>query len=141
MVRCHFATSSSLAFTDFAPTTGYYNKAGRAFPDISAQGSRQPVVVSGTTYLVGGTSASAPIVAGGIALLNDLLTRARKPTVGWANPTFYANAAAFADVASGGSYAKNSNGQNIGFPAAKGWDAAAGQGTPMFAGLRSVYKV
>lgn len=87
---------------------------------------------------MGGTSASAPIVASGITLLNDLLITAGKATVGWANPTFYAHPEAFTDITSGGSYGC---GSGSGFPAKHGWDAASGLGTPLFSKLRAVYGV
>ncbi|KAF8311276.1 subtilisin-like protein [Clavulina sp. PMI_390] len=120
---------------------GQYNTAGRAFPDISAQGSRQPVVHDGTTYLVGGTSASAPIIAGGLALINDLLMRAGKPSIGWTQPVLYNNPQAFTDVTNGGSYALDGAGNQKGFPAGTGWDAASGLGTPIFSALRAAYGV
>lgn len=150
------AYESALGSTD----SGYYTKTGRAFPDVSAQGSLQEVVVSGSAELgkhssiptlreqtqsndsllkVGGTSCSAPIVASGLTLLNDLLIKAGKATVGWANPTFYANPSAFTDVTSGGSYACAST--SYGLPAKTGWDASAGLGTLSLTALRNVYDV
>lgn len=116
-----------------------YNSSGRAFPDISAQGSLQEIVYEGSTGLVGGTSCSAPIVAGGLTLLNNLLIAAGKATVGWAQPTFYANPSAFTDVTSGGSYDCGSTA--AGLAASTGWDASAGLGTPQLAALRTVYGV
>ncbi|KAF8308704.1 subtilisin-like protein [Clavulina sp. PMI_390] len=137
-----YQTSVVSAYETALGTTasGDYNKSGRAFPDVSAQGSRQDVVVKGVTELVGGTSASAPIVASGLTLLNDLLITAGKATVGWANPTFYANPSAFTDVTSGGSF-ECGRSTTLGLPAKTGWDASAGLGTPIFSGLRTVYGV
>lgn len=89
--------------------------------------------------LVGGTSCSAPIVASGLTLLNDLLITAGKATVGWANPMFYANLTGFTDVTTGGSYACGDT--PYGFPAGPGWDASAGLGTPSFSQLRALYGV
>lgn len=119
---------------------GDYTTTGRAFPDVAAQGSQQPVVVSGRTESVGGTSASAPIVAGGLGLLNRLLQNAGKSTTGWIHPTLYAASGAFTDVTSGGAYSCGSS-STLGFPAKAGWDAASGLGTPLFAGLRTAYGV
>ncbi|KAF8320678.1 subtilisin-like protein [Clavulina sp. PMI_390] len=129
------AYESELGSTD----SGYYNSSGRAFPDLTAQGSQQPIIYNGEYDIVGGTSASAPIVASGITLLNDLLITAGKPTVGWANPTFYANPDAFTDVTSGGSY--DCTNTSYGLPAAVGWDASAGLGTPNLNNLRAIYGV
>lgn len=141
-----------------------FNASGRAFPDISAQGSLQEVIVSGkvelgeylavdyqlmcthsscsaTTFplIASGTSASAPIVASGLTLLNELLMTEGKPTIGWANPIFYANPSAFTDVTSGGSYGCVST--TYGLQAKHGWDASAGLGTLSFPKLRAIYGV
>ncbi|KAF8320754.1 family S53 protease [Clavulina sp. PMI_390] len=124
---------SELGSTD----SGFYNKAGRAFPDISAQGSHQQVVYEDAVRFVDGTSASAVVVAGGLTLLNDILITAGKATIGWANPTFYANPDAFTDVTSGGSFFCGTT--SDGLPAKTGWDASAGLGTPSLVKLRSVY--
>lgn len=86
---------------------------------------------------VGGTSASAPIIASGLTLLNDILIKKHKRTVGWANPKFCMNPHAFTDVTSGGSYTCNTT--SYGFPAKTGWDASAGLGTPLFRKLREIY--
>lgn len=138
-----YQTSQVAAYEALIGTTppkADYKTTGRAFPDISAQGSLQPVVVSGRTESVGGTSASAPIVAGGLALLNNLLKAAGKPATGWIQPTLYAAANVTTDVTSGGSYACTSS-TTLGFAAKPGWDASAGLGTPLFAGLRAAYGV
>lgn len=95
--------------------------------------------VHGDSLLVGGTSCSAPIVASGLTLLNDLLITAGKPTIGWAHPAFYSNSDLFTDVTSGGSYACSNT--TYGFPAKSGWDASAGLGTLQFASLRKLYGV
>ena len=47
-----------------------FNKAGRGYPDLSATGSNVPIIFQKRLTMVGGTSASSPIVAGLIALLN-----------------------------------------------------------------------
>ncbi|PWN44285.1 subtilisin-like protein, partial [Ceraceosorus guamensis] len=108
-----------------------YNSSGRFFPDVSAQGSKYAVVLGGSLYAVSGTSASAPLFASILALVNDQRRVAGKSPIGWAQPKIYANATsvgAFTDVTSGGSY--NCNGTTNGFPTAAGWDAPSGWGTP-----------
>lgn len=45
---------------------GLYNRTGRAYPDLAAQGYRYQIVYAGMTVSFGGTSAAAPTVAGGI---------------------------------------------------------------------------
>lgn len=45
---------------------GLYNRTGRAYPDLAAQGYRYQIVYAGMTISFGGTSAAAPTVAGGM---------------------------------------------------------------------------
>lgn len=52
---------------------GLFNPAGRAYPDVSAQGERILIVYRGYSGLVAGTSASSPIFGSVIALINDRL--------------------------------------------------------------------
>jgi subtilase family serine protease len=51
------------------PSSGYRTNA-RGYPDISALGANYFVILNGNGYLVSGTSASAPVVAGMISLVN-----------------------------------------------------------------------
>ncbi|TDL21549.1 family S53 protease-like protein [Rickenella mellea] len=111
--------------------SGKFNKAGRAFPDVSAQGQNVEIVVGGKTGLVAGTSCSSPIFASIVSLLNDRLVAAGKPVLGFLNPFLYANPGAFNDVTTGSNPGCNTNG----FPAKAGWDPVTGLGTPNFAKL------
>jgi len=54
--------------------------------------------VSGQPSFVGGTSASTPIFASIINLINEKRLGAGKSTVGFINPTLYKNPHAFTDV-------------------------------------------
>jgi len=82
---------------------------------------------------VGGTSASTPVIASIIALINDELLAAGKPTLGFLNPWLYANKDAFTDVTSG----SNPGCGTDGFEALSGWDPATGLGTPVYSKLRT----
>ncbi|EED85603.1 predicted protein, partial [Postia placenta Mad-698-R] len=66
--------------------TGLYNASGRAYPDVAAYGVNCTYIMGGVTTLGTGTSCSAPIFASVIALLNDRLLAAGKPTSGFLNP-------------------------------------------------------
>jgi tripeptidyl-peptidase-1 len=68
---------------------GLFNHAGRAMPDISAIGSGFQIVVGGDIGQVLGTSASTPVVAAMVALVNDARMRAGKPSLGWLSPLLY----------------------------------------------------
>ncbi|KAI0777411.1 family S53 protease [Trametes elegans] len=113
---------------------GLFNRSGRAFPDISAQGERVEIVLEGRTTQVAGTSCSAPITASVFALLNDELASQGKPPLGFLNPLLYSTAkGAFTDITSGSNPGCGTNG----FPALTGWDPVTGFGTPNYAALRS----
>ncbi len=102
-------------------------KAGRGVPDVS--GNADPttgyqVRVDGGSYVIGGTSAVAPLWAGLLAVVNAKA----KTTGGFVQPKLYAAtaASAFRDITSG---------NNGAFKAAKGWDACTGLGSPNVANL------
>jgi len=116
---------------------GLFYRNGRAFPDISAQGEKIVIAYKGQSALVDGTSASAPIVASFIALLNDrLLSKSRGP-LGFLNPLIYAYPSLWNDVTQGNNPSCNS----AGFPAATGWDPVTGMGTPNFQKLAAAIGV
>jgi tripeptidyl-peptidase-1 len=108
--------------------TPYYNKSGRGYPDVSAIGLNILMYAGGEPYFGAGTSASAPIFASIINLINERRLEAGKSSVGFINPTLYKNPQAFTDITSGG----NPGCGTQGFDAVKGWDPATGLGTPIF---------
>ncbi|SJL05011.1 related to Tripeptidyl-peptidase sed3 [Armillaria ostoyae] len=128
------ASSVSAYLTALGSTnTGRFNTAGRGFPDVAAQGWNIEIVDGGQAGLVSGTSASSPIFASIISLLNDRLIAAGKPVLGFLNPFLYANltATAFFDITTGNNPGCGTNG----FPARAGWDPVTGLGTGCFAAL------
>jgi kumamolisin len=76
--------------------------------------------VDGQNFVIGGTSAVAPLAAGLLAVINQKLAR----RVGFIHPKIYANPAAFRDITSGNNITAGQKGYN----AAKGWDACTGLG-------------
>jgi len=92
--------------------SGKFNKSGRGFPDVSAQGQNVEIVSGGTAELVDGTSCASPIFASVISLLNDRLIAAGKSPLGFLNPFLYsaAGTAAFNDITSGSNPGCNTNG-------------------------------
>ena len=60
-----------------APESGY-NRNGRGYPDISLIGVKYQVVVAGALYQLYGTSASAPVFAGMISLINSLRAKSNR---------------------------------------------------------------
>lgn len=122
----------------------YFNRHGRGFPDVSAQGFGFKVYDKGVLKGYQGTSASAPAFAGIVALLNDARLRAKKPALGFLNPLLYSAPDAFNDIVLGGSTGCDGRARFHGKPngspvipyaswnATAGWDAVSGLGTPNF---------
>ncbi len=118
-----FPVPSYQASLDLPPTVGGGGK-GRGVPDVAGDADPETgysVVVDGQTEVIGGTSAVAPLWAGLFALVNQ---QAGKPS-GQPHATLYANPLAFRDITKG-----NNKSGDIGYSAAKGWDACTGLGAP-----------
>ncbi|KIK70212.1 hypothetical protein GYMLUDRAFT_80188 [Collybiopsis luxurians FD-317 M1] len=113
---------------------GKFNPNGRAFPDVAAIGQHLVVFNGGQEFLVDGTSASSPIFASMIALINDELIAAGKSLLGFLNPLLYANPGALNDITTGDNPGCGTNG----FLAGAGWDPVTGLGTPNYANLRTL---
>ncbi|KAF2110282.1 peptidase S8/S53 domain-containing protein [Lophiotrema nucula] len=110
---------------------GLYNKAGRGYPDISAQGLYFAYFWNGTEGVISGTSASTPLTSGIIALVNDALIAKGKPALGFLNPWIYSKGyKGFTDITKGFAYGCTAD--NKGFPVQEGWDPVTGFGTPIF---------
>jgi kumamolisin len=106
------------------PSVNPGNFKGRGVPDVA--GDADPATgyqidVDGSSEVVGGTSAVAPLWAGLIALFNQSL----KNSVGYLSPNLYQKIAlatgAFHDITSG---------NNGSYQAKAGWDACTGWGSP-----------
>ncbi|KAI1800795.1 DHS-like NAD/FAD-binding domain-containing protein [Daldinia bambusicola] len=112
-----------------------YNASGRAFPDISATGTNYVIQVGGYQTDVLGTSASTPVVAALVALINDSRMKAGKNSTGWLNPALYSQPVreALQDITTGVS-------QNCVFGDAKepGWESL--KGYDCVTGLGSIYQ-
>jgi len=121
------------------PDQRFWNNSGRGYPDVSAlAGVQNAYCVFAVNQFVGvgGTSASCPVFAGVVAKLNEIRLQKGSPALGFLNPFLYQNPSAFNDVTTG----RNSGTGRIrsGFPAAVGWDAATGLGTPDFEKLSAL---
>ena len=120
---------------------GLYNPAGRGFPDVAAQAYNYTVINGGREIRVGGTSASAPVFAAIVSLLNSArLSEGRRP-LGFLNPWIYRRGyRGLTDIVDGSS--KGCTGTDVysglptpfvpgaGWAAVKGWDPVTGYGTP-----------
>ncbi|KAH8702313.1 protease S8 tripeptidyl peptidase I [Talaromyces proteolyticus] len=127
------AVSSFLNDNTHLPKSSTYNASSRGFPDISAIGWNIPSVSQNSSSLGFGTSASAPIFAAMINLINGERIAARKSPLGFLNPALYNNINVFNDVVSGYNWGCNAE---KAFYASKGWDPVTGLGTPNYLKLR-----
>lgn len=104
--------------------------AGRGVPDVAGDADPETgydVYVDGQATVIGGTSAVAPLWAGLIARINQLVG---KP-VGFLNPTLYAQGGSggFHDITSG---------NNGAYAARTGWDACTGLGSPIGTAIQAL---
>lgn len=123
--------------TKYAPKYGesVFNSSGRAYPDVSALGLKLATVYLNQTYGIGGTSASAPIFASIINLLNEERLEQGKGPIGFLNQIMYKHPEMFNDVTTGSNPGCGTNG----FPASEGWDPVTGLGTPNYPKMREVF--
>nr|POF22388.1 tripeptidyl-peptidase sed3 [Quercus suber] len=121
-----------------------FNASGRGVPDVSAFSTNFPVVWNGLTVPIGGTSASTPLWAAVIALLNDYEAERGRPNLGFVNPWLYGlgPGQGLNDIVTGG----NSKGachllegctlsETDGYDVVEGYDPVTGLGSPVFDAL------
>ncbi|XP_015136410.2 tripeptidyl-peptidase 1 [Gallus gallus] len=121
------------------PPSSYYNSSGRAYPDLAALSDNYWVVTNRLPLpWVSGTSASTPVVAGMLALINDRRLQRGQPPLGFLNPALYrlrerGHGGALFDVTQGCHLScLDGTVQGQGFCAGPAWDAVTGWGTPNF---------
>lgn len=120
-----------------APPDKYFNKSGRAYPDVSAFSVEFNVIYNDQNIVVGGTSCATPTFAGIITSLNDIRLKSGKKTLGFINPLLYQTlqGKGFFDITQGSNAGV---GGCPGFNAIEGWDPASGWGSPNFGILRDL---
>lgn len=121
--------------SDFFPLPDYQKNAniplsvstkfkGRGLPDVAADADPNTgynVRVDGENFVIGGTSAVAPLMAGLIALVNEK----NKSSAGFINPKLYASPNLCRDITKGDNITTTTK---KGYKASKGWDACTGWG-------------
>ncbi|EGG16273.1 peptidase C53 family protein [Cavenderia fasciculata] len=120
------------------PPSSFYNASGRSYPDVATVGHNLWVINNGEWLSVDGTSASAPIYAGLVTILNDIRLNAGLKQVGFMNPLLYQIAAehpeAFYDVTVGnnrcGVTGFDPTCCTYGWNALPGYDQTSGLGRP-----------
>ncbi|KAJ5001038.1 Tripeptidyl-peptidase SED1 [Colletotrichum sp. SAR 10_66] len=118
-------------------TAGYFNQRGRGFPDVSAVANDVVAYSNGKLWRVAGTSASAPVFASMIVLINNARQAVGKGPVGFLNLLLYGvGKKALRDVKTGWN---SGCGVTQAFAASDGWDPVTGLGTPDFGRLLELY--
>jgi kumamolisin len=122
-VSAYFAIPNYQANVNVPVSANPPHKAGRGVPDVAGDADPNTgyrVRADGSDFVVGGTSAVAPLWAGLIALINQKLG---KP-VGYVHPLLYKQG-----LAAGG-FNDILHGSNGAYQASPGWDPCTGLGTP-----------
>ena len=120
--------------TKLDPISGYATTA-RGYPDISAMGHTYPVILNRRLYYFSGTSASAPVVAAMISLVNAARKARGLSTMGYINPFVYLNSKLLTkDITSGNNFCivRGKVCCRQGFYATNGWDPVTGLGVLNF---------
>ncbi|KAJ3483995.1 hypothetical protein NLG97_g7165 [Lecanicillium saksenae] len=122
-------------------TDGIYNRAGRGYLDVSANGLNGVVVLDGKEYHSGGTSMSALITR----IINERISNGKKGPLDFLNPALYQNPGTFNDITSGDQHMGGPAGDdgpsfchNNGFSAVEGWGPVSGLGTPDYGKMLKV---
>jgi len=136
------AVNAYLASGTPLPPSNLFTPTNRAFPDIGAVGEYFCLLApGGSCFLVGGTSASTPLISSIITLLNQDRLNAGKTTLGFFNPVIYDMYAKGPNTYFNGNFtAGNNNGGCVGhgFNANPngGWNPLVGVGSPKFQAIR-----
>ena len=113
---------------------------GRGVPDVAGNASPNsafPIILAGKPNLGCGTSASAPLWAGLITLINAALGE----PVGYINPHIYNfGSKVFRDITGAPGPIDNALDGVKGYPAKPGWDACTGWGSPNGVALLEEFK-
>ncbi|PUZ19764.1 kumamolisin. Serine peptidase. MEROPS family S53 [Chitinophaga costaii] len=108
------------------PVSVNTQKPGRGLPDVAALADPETgynVLVDGQRFVIGGTSAVAPLMAGLLALINEKLQK----NAGFIHPKLYAQPSVCRDITEGDNITVAGN---KGYRAGPGWDACSGLGVP-----------
>ncbi|OAA78854.1 Peptidase S8/S53, subtilisin/kexin/sedolisin [Akanthomyces lecanii RCEF 1005] len=119
---------------------GIYNRGGRGFPDISANGQNTFTIYRGEYSSGDGTSMACSLVASMFSRINEDRIKAGKASLGFLNPAiyrFFEKGDGHNDITEGDQFTKvGYNCQTIGgFSAVPGWDLVTSVGTPKYGAI------
>ena len=119
------------------PPKNLFPSNGRAYPDVSLLGYNY-IITDGESFTAeSGTSASAPVFAAMLSLINGELLAQGKPSLGFVNPLLYKlrnTSGVFNDITAGNNHCAAAFGtpnccKQYGFKATKGFDPVTGLGS------------
>ena len=87
--RAANASASSPSSRPILPPSDWFNASGRSYPDLAVLATNYEIIVGGRAVRTGGTSASCPVVAAMVSLLNEHQLSRGRPPVGFLNPWLY----------------------------------------------------
>ncbi|PYH83323.1 subtilisin-like protein [Aspergillus uvarum CBS 121591] len=120
---------------DFNTTKGLYNRIGRAYPDVAANGANFRAYMGEELYHFYGASLASPLFASVLTLINEERLAVGKGPVGFINPVLYEHPEALNDITNG----TNAGCGTYGFSAIPGWDPTTGLGTPNYPKLKKLF--
>ncbi|KAJ5889925.1 subtilisin-like protein [Penicillium tannophilum] len=120
---------------DVNTTSGLYNRIGRAYPDVAANGARFRAYTDSYDYFYYGSSLASPLFASVLTLINEERIAKGKGPVGFVNPVLYAHPEVLNDITNGTSAGCDTDG----FAAIEGWDPATGLGTPNYPKMKKLF--
>jgi len=119
------------------PPSRFFNMSNRGYPDVSAMGARILIVDGGEIAVTAGTSASTPIFAAVMSLLNDYRLSNGKAPLGFLNPLLYQMAQdqpqSFKPIILGNNKGTIGVECEYGYGNSWGWSPTTGLGTPNYA--------
>jgi tripeptidyl-peptidase I len=125
-----------------APVAGYAS-GGRGYPDLAAFSADYLVTMNGVDVPTFGTSASSPVFAAMVSLVNSARIDAGKSSLGWINPSIWTLHDSFIlnDITSGINNCAASGYIccSQGFSAVPGWDPSTGWGSVNFTAFYNVF--
>ncbi|KAJ5232473.1 Aorsin [Penicillium chermesinum] len=120
---------------DVNTTQGLYNRIGRAYPDVAANGAHFCAFNQGRDTHYYGASLASPLFASVLNLIIEERLAEGKGPLGFINPVLYSHPEILNDI---------TNGTNVGcgtegFSAIEGWDPVTGLGTPNFPKMKELF--
>jgi tripeptidyl-peptidase-1 len=101
-IKTYFSTVDGTYKQPSSSSNYNYNPSRRGYPDVALMAYNYKIAVNSELTSVDGTSASTPVFAGMLSLVNSQRVAAGKSTLGWVNPLLYKYYDSFTNDITGG---------------------------------------